>query len=141
MFGLTEASTRRRAVCVGLPITASAGSILAGESFMLRAKSAEHSRPASADGAGERAAPLRGSRRVVRRVIKARPPHLRTGRDLRAHRDPLARRPRIAAAETLWKICVPLVSFRRRQTFLEAGFPTASRSRALSTRPFVFSFA
>ena len=35
-------------------------------------------------------APLRGSRRVVRRVIKARPPHLRTGRDLRAHR----RRPR-----------------------------------------------
>ena len=31
-------------------------------------------------------APLRGSRRVVRRVIKARPPHLRTGRDLRAHR-------------------------------------------------------
>ena len=80
-------------------------------------------------------APLRGSRRVVRGVIKARPPHLRTGRDLRAHR----RRPtdvssRIAAAETLWKICVPLVDFRRRQTFLEAGFPTASRSRALGTR-------
>ena len=86
--------------------------------------------------------PLRGSRRVVRRVIKARPPHLRTGRDLRAHRRrPTCASSRIAAAETLWKICVPLVSFRRRQTFLDAGFPTASRSRALSIRPFVFSFA
>ena len=75
-------------------------------------------------------------------MIKARPPHLRTGRDLRAHRRrPTCASSRIAAAETLWKICVPLVSFRRRQTFLEAGFPTASRSRALSTRPFVFSFA
>ena len=37
VFGLTEASTRRRAVCVGRPIAASSGSILAGESFMLRA--------------------------------------------------------------------------------------------------------
>ena len=37
MFGLTEASTRRRAVCVGRPISASAGSVLAGESFMLMA--------------------------------------------------------------------------------------------------------
>ena len=48
---------------------------------------------------------------------------------------------RIAAAETLWKICVPLVSFRRRQTFLEAGFP----DRFALSRPvdpaFVFSFA
>ena len=65
-------------------------------------------------------APLRGSRRVVRGVIKARPPHLRTGRDLRAHRRrPTCAASRIAAAETLWKICVPLVSFRRRQTSLE----------------------
>ena len=35
MFGLTEASTSRRAVCVGCPIAVSAGSILAGKSFML----------------------------------------------------------------------------------------------------------
>ena len=86
--------------------------------------------------------PWRRCGAAVRRVIKARPPHLRTGRDLRAHRRrPTCASSRIAAAETLWEICVPLVSFRRRQTFLEAGFPTASRSRALSTRPFVFSFA
>ena len=109
---------------------------------MLRAKSAEHSRPASADGAGERAAPLRGSRRVVRRVIK-RAPRIFGPVETCAHTAgrPTCASSRIAAAETLWKICVPLVSFRRRQTFLEAGFPTASRSRALSTRPFVFSFA
>lgn len=37
MFSLTEASIRRRAVAVGCPIAASSGSILAGESFMLRA--------------------------------------------------------------------------------------------------------
>ena len=36
MFGLTEASTSRSAVCVGRSIAASSGSILAGESFMLR---------------------------------------------------------------------------------------------------------
>ena len=35
MFGLTEASTRRRAVAAGGPIAASSGSILAGELFML----------------------------------------------------------------------------------------------------------
>ena len=34
VFSLTEASTSRRAVCVGRPIAASSGSILAGESFM-----------------------------------------------------------------------------------------------------------
>ena len=34
MLGLTEASTRRRAVAAGRPISASSGSILAGESFM-----------------------------------------------------------------------------------------------------------
>ena len=38
MFGLTEASTRRRPVCLGRPIAASSGSILAGESFMLKAE-------------------------------------------------------------------------------------------------------
>ena len=37
MFRLTEASTRRRAVGVGRPIAASSESILAGQSFMLRA--------------------------------------------------------------------------------------------------------
>ena len=36
VFGLTEASTSRRAVCVGRPIAASSGSVLAGESFTLR---------------------------------------------------------------------------------------------------------
>ena len=36
MFGLTEASTRRRAVPVGRPIAASSGSSLVGESFMLK---------------------------------------------------------------------------------------------------------
>ena len=36
MFGLTEASTSRRAVDVTRPIAASSGSILASESFMLK---------------------------------------------------------------------------------------------------------
>ena len=60
MFGLTEASTRRRAVGVGRPITASAGSILAGESFMLRA-----SRPDLDGGARLRRTHLEHPRRVL----------------------------------------------------------------------------
>ena len=38
MFGLTEASTRRRPVCVGRSIAASSGSVLAGQSFTLTVK-------------------------------------------------------------------------------------------------------
>ena len=35
MFGLTEASTSRRAVAVGRPIAVSSGSILVGKSFTI----------------------------------------------------------------------------------------------------------
>ena len=47
MFGLTQASTRRRAVAVGRPISASSGSILAGESFMLMVIIGNHYRLSS----------------------------------------------------------------------------------------------
>ena len=42
MFSLTEASTRRRVVAVGRPIAASAGSILAGQSFMMKVTQTQH---------------------------------------------------------------------------------------------------
>ena len=35
-YGTWRSKTRRRAVCVGRPIAASAGSVLAGESFTLK---------------------------------------------------------------------------------------------------------
>ena len=49
MFSLTEASTRRRAVAAGRPIAASPGSILAGESFMVKVNAAPITRDSRTD--------------------------------------------------------------------------------------------
>ena len=62
MFGLTEASTSRRAVGVGRSIAASSGSILAGESFMLRVLGRRSGCRWSAATTGGRPVPPAGGR-------------------------------------------------------------------------------